>query len=158
MGLSFNLLGAPPSWLFTHLAIWLAKHNICHWNNISKKLTFAKYFGVARKSFKVAKLLIIGPSSGDHATCVNKVVGHGKCGYPANLGGNCYIIIRATSIYRNGSFAVMVASYGLGGTTKFCWSKLNIDVVCWMVVDDELIYGSKIKLIRHGPTKRYYPT
>jgi hypothetical protein len=115
-------------------------------------------FGVAPNNFKVAKLLIIGPSSGDHAICVDRVVCHGKCGYPSNLGGNCCIVIRATRIYRNGSFVAMVARYGLGGTTKFCWSKLNVDVVCWMVAVDELIYGSKIKLTKHGPNKRYYPT
>jgi hypothetical protein len=74
---------------------------------------------VVPKNFKVAKLLIIGPSNGDHATCVNRVVGHGKCGYPGNLEGNCCILVKATSICRNGSFVTMVARYGLGGTTKF---------------------------------------
>jgi hypothetical protein len=43
--------------------------------------------GVARKNFKVAKGLV-GAPFGDHAIGVNKVVGHGKCGYPGNLGGN----------------------------------------------------------------------
>ncbi len=86
-------------------------------------------FGVAPKNFGVAKLLIIGPSSGDHATCVNRIVGHGKCGYPGDLGGNCCIVIKATSIHQNGSFVAMVARCGLGGTTKFFWSKLNVDVV-----------------------------
>jgi len=44
----------------------------------------------------------------------------------------------------------MFARYGVGGNTKFCQSNLNVDVVCWMVAIDELIYGNKIKLTRHG--------
>jgi hypothetical protein len=52
---------------------------------------------VARKFFKVAKGLVGAPFS-DHAIGVNKVVGHGKCGYPGNLGGNCCIAIKATNI------------------------------------------------------------
>ncbi len=136
----------------------LAKHNIRHWSNTSKKLIFARYIWCGSKKFQGCKTIYYSPSSGDHATCVNRVVGHGKCGYLCNLGGNCCIVIRATSIYRNESFVAMVARYGLGGTTKFCWSKLNVDIVCWMVAIDEVIYGSKIKLTRHGPTKRYYPT
>ncbi len=153
MGLLFNLLGAPPSWLFKHLAIWLAKHNICHWSNTSKIITFARYIGVAPKKIKVA--IIICPSNGDHATCVDRVVGHGKCGYLGNLGINCCIVVKVISICQNGSFVTIFARYGLGGNTKFCQSNLNVDVVCWMVAIDELIYGNKIKLTRHGLTKRY---
>jgi hypothetical protein len=115
-------------------------------------------FGVAPKNFTIAKLLIIGPYSDDHATCVNRVVRHGECGDPCNLGGNCCIVIRAINIRRNGSFVAMVAGYGLGGNTKFCQSKLNIDVVCWMVTVDELIYGNKIKLTRHGPPEGMNPS
>ncbi len=40
------------------------------------------------KNFKVAKLFFIGPSN------VNRVVGHGKCGYPGNLEGNCCIVVK----------------------------------------------------------------
>ncbi len=110
---------------------------------------------MAPKKIKVARVFIICPSNGDHATCVDRVVGHGKCGYLGNLGRNCCIVVKVISICQNGSFVTMFTRYGLGGNTKLLQSKLNVDVVCWMVTIDEIIYGNKIKLTRHGLTKRY---
>jgi hypothetical protein len=74
---------------------------------------------VVGKKIKVAKLLVAIPCI-DHAIGVDKVLGHGKCGYPSNPRGNCCIAIRAIIICQNGSFVATTAKYGLGGTTKFC--------------------------------------
>jgi hypothetical protein len=52
---------------------------------------------VVGKKFKVAKLLVAIPFI-DHAIDDDKVVGHGKCGYPWNLRGNYCILIRVIII------------------------------------------------------------
>ncbi len=94
----------------------------------ARDLLLLGLFGVVRKRFNLTKLLVTTPFI-DCATCVDGFVSHGKCGYLGNSGRNRCKTIRATSICRNGYIGT-IARYGFGGTTKFCWSRLGVIIVC----------------------------